>query len=167
VLVPDARPPLPRREPNPFAYPLLLVSVPADTANLVLNPFTPFPILAPVFLPLYPFLLALDELMAPDDPPRKDLEHADLAGNSFESSDRLSGANLHCANLMGADLRSANLKGADLRDARLFGARLSGADLASASNLTQAQFDVACGDERTRVPGGLRPPPACPAESDR
>jgi len=67
----------------------------------------------------------------------------------------LRGALLIAADLRGADLDRTDLLGADLRDADL-----SGADLSTALFLTQPQLNSARGDASTRLPTGLRRPPA-------
>lgn len=116
-----------------------------------------------------------------------DLSYQDVSGRDFSASrirqsnfstaiaDRATfhGANLSLANLFGlraghADLRDANLEGATLvggyfggarfDGALLDGANLSGAELATASGLTQAQLNTACGDATTTLPAGLTVP---------
>ena len=86
---------------------------------------------------------------------------------------RFSGANLRFlegsasrfsrANFTGADLSEASLVGSYFGGARftranLTGANLSGSDFSSATGLTQAQLDTACGDADTRLPSGLTVP---------
>ncbi|MGF1563248.1 MAG: pentapeptide repeat-containing protein [Geminicoccaceae bacterium] len=104
---------------------------------------------------------------------RANLWGADLSDANLSGAN-LSGANLLGANLLGATLYSADLTGAglldsDLSDADLSGAKLSGAKLSGAilglsfvdmdaRNLTQAQLDEACGDEKTELPEGLTIP---------
>ena len=99
------------------------------------------------------------------------LASADLAGAVLFDADLsrsiLAGANLASANLASADLTGASLTEADLSGSILAGASLasadlSGVDLTLALGLTQAQLDVACGDERTQPPPGFTPPPPCP-----
>jgi uncharacterized protein YjbI with pentapeptide repeats len=65
------------------------------------------------------------------------------------------------ANFAGADLTNATfvgtyLEGANLRGARLSGANFSGAEMERAMGLTQAQLSMACGDDSTKLPRGLR-----------
>lgn len=79
-------------------------------------------------------------------------------------------AELFGANLTGAQLTGADLTGARLVDAKLAGAQLGGAnltgtglfgvDLTGVSGLTQKQVNAAHGDDRTRLPAGLLPPPS-------
>lgn len=98
------------------------------------------------------------------------LRQADLSLSTLNRA-RLNGADLRDVNAYGAVLSNANLSGADLTNssfvgawlrganmtrANLTGANLSGADLSLAVGLTQAQLNVACGDESTRLPSGLR-----------
>ena len=68
----------------------------------------------------------------------------------------LRGARLGGAFLIGASLRGANLSGAYVRSAKFDGADLSGANLDKVVGLTQAQFDRARWDNRTRLPKGVR-----------
>jgi len=79
-----------------------------------------------------------------------DLRDVEAYGGVFSSSN-FSGANLTNAGFVGAYLEGANFSGATLT-----GANFSGASLARATGLTQARLNQACGDEATRLPGGLR-----------
>ncbi len=65
------------------------------------------------------------------------------------------------ANFAGADLTNATfvgtyLEGANLHGAKLIGANFSGAEMERAVGLTQAQLSLACGDDSTKLPRGLR-----------
>jgi uncharacterized protein YjbI with pentapeptide repeats len=65
------------------------------------------------------------------------------------------------ANFAGADMTNASfvgtyLEGANLRGAKLMGANFSGAEMERAMGLTQAQLSMACGDDSTKLPHGLR-----------
>jgi uncharacterized protein YjbI with pentapeptide repeats len=65
------------------------------------------------------------------------------------------------ADFAGADLTNATfvgtyLEGANLRGAKLLGANFSGAEMDRALGLTQAQLAMACGDDSTKLPRGLR-----------
>jgi hypothetical protein len=84
--------------------------------------------------------------------PRRDLQHADLAGGDLRAAD-LVGASLRGATLIGADLSRARLGEADLLGADLRGATLTGADLRTALFLTPTQLASARGDRSTRLPG--------------
>ena len=87
------------------------------------------------------------------------LEDATLTEANLTNS-KLANANLSRANLTrgvftDTDFNSARFDNADLTDAILDNADFSGADMSSAQGLKQSQLDVACGDERTRLPVGL------------
>ncbi len=108
---------------------------------------------------------------------RADLTGCVLKGANLASAD-LREANLSEATLVGADLSFANLENArldqtDLSGAQFAGALIPGARLHFASNLTQAQIDVAQGDEKTVLPPGMtmpetwREPLALAAEAER
>jgi len=74
-------------------------------------------------------------------------------------------ANLQETNLQDATLAKADLNGARLDSAGLNRANLKGAILSSAVGLTQTQLNVACVDEKTKLPPGLsRPAPCGPAK---
>lgn len=76
-----------------------------------------------------------------------DLRKVNLIGADF------GGALLIAANLKGTDLSGANLIAADLRDADIRGANLS-----NSLFLTQAQINVARGDDNTKLPKALSRP---------
>jgi uncharacterized protein YjbI with pentapeptide repeats len=71
---------------------------------------------------------------------------------------RLSSADLSEANLEGTTFVGAYLGGAHMNGAVLTGANFSGAELESASGLTQAQLNTACGDATTTLPAGMTIP---------
>lgn len=90
------------------------------------------------------------------------LEDATLTEANLTNS-KLANANLSRANLSrgvftDTDFNSARFDYADLTDAKLDNADFSGANMSKAQGLKQAQLDVACGDERTRLPVGLSMP---------
>jgi hypothetical protein len=74
-------------------------------------------------------------------------------------------ANLQKAGLARANLQEAKLVGANLQKAILVGANLQEADLTDVKNLTQAQLDQACVDDKTILPEGLKRPEPCPEEA--
>ena len=80
---------------------------------------------------------------------KADLRDANLQGTN------LVGANLQGARLINANLQEANLQFANLKGAYLRLAKLQGANLRYAEGLTQKQLDLACGDEKTRLPRGI------------
>lgn len=91
-------------------------------------------------------------------------EH-DLHDANFDGADAtlmcMSLANFTNASFRGAELSGANLAGARLDGADLTGAKTSitsflGTDLRHVKGLTQAQLDVACGDDKTLLPPGFK-----------
>src|SRR5579875_3646787 len=73
----------------------------------------------------------------------------------------MSFANFTNASFRGTELSGANLAGAKLDGADLTGAKTSitsflGTDLRHVKGLTQAQLDIACGDDKTLLPPGLK-----------
>lgn len=81
-----------------------------------------------------------------------DMRDVDAYGAVFSSSN-FSGANLTNGSFVGAYLEGASFSGATLT-----GANFSGASLQRATGLTQSRLNQACGDETTRLPGGLSIP---------
>jgi len=92
---------------------------------------------------------------------RANLEGANLK-NAILWEAILVGANLRDANFEVANLKHAilwaPLGGANLAGANFFQADLGDADLRGTKNLTQAQIDQACVDEKTKLPTGLKKP---------
>jgi uncharacterized protein YjbI with pentapeptide repeats len=93
------------------------------------------------------------------------LEKANL-GRAHLANATLQGAHLENANLENADLTrvlffGAEFRGADLTGANLAHADLTNADLLLARGLTQQQLNVACGNEQTKLPPGLKPGSTC------
>lgn len=114
--------------------------------------------------------------------PRAILEDATLTEARLTNA-KLEGAKLSRANLSRAVFTESNFKGADFDKANLTGAKFnssqfqnakfgtanlidttfdnadfSGADMSLVEGLKQAQLDIACGDEKTRLPVGLSLP---------
>jgi uncharacterized protein YjbI with pentapeptide repeats len=96
-----------------------------------------------------------------------DMSAAIMNGTNFSGADlrdvNAYGALFTSANFTGADLTNATLVGAYLQGAKMSGANLSGANFSGAemdraSGLTQSQLNKACGDDSTRLPGGMRIP---------
>lgn len=88
----------------------------------------------------------------------------DLHGADFDGANAtlmcMSFANFTNASFRGTELSGANLAGAKMDGADLTGARTSitsflGTDLRRVKGLTQAQLDIACGDDETLLPPGL------------
>lgn len=86
-----------------------------------------------------------------------ELRGADLIGKNLGGAD-LRRASLRGAGLIGTMLRGADLRGADLTGADLRGADLAGARLDTAIFLTQAQIDLAKGDQATTLPASVARP---------
>lgn len=87
------------------------------------------------------------------------LSRADLTRAVFTNSDfnkaRFDGANLSNGQFQGGQFHAAKFSGAVLLGSQFDGADFSGADLSASQGLKQAQLDVACGDDKTRLPIGL------------
>ena len=89
----------------------------------------------------------------------------DLHGADFDGANAtlmcMSFANFTNASFRGTELSAANLAGARLDGADFTGAKTSitsflGTDLTHVKGLTQAQLDVACSDNSTKLPPGLK-----------
>ena len=52
-------------------------------------------------------------------------------------------------------------------DAFLFLTRFEGLDLSAATGLQQMQIDLACGDDKTKLPEGLKVPATWPCKFER
>lgn len=106
---------------------------------------------------------------------RVDMEGADLTGADMSDGDfhrtNFAGANLTDANLTNAllprsDLRGANLMNTQFGGVYLFRVRIEGVDLTVTKGLIQAQIDISCGDQSTKLPNGLAAPASWPCEVD-
>ena len=89
---------------------------------------------------------------------------ADLRGAKLDSAQLgrawLQGARMNTATLTNADLQGADLTSVDFKFAIVGGAKferaiLAGANLERARGLTKEQLQKACGDEDTKLPGGM------------
>ena len=87
------------------------------------------------------------------------LQGAYLQGANLRDAD-LQGVNLRGANVQGANLQRADLREADLQGANLQGANLQVTDLEETTGLIQEDIEHAIGNERTKLPEGLRRPDA-------
>ena len=92
------------------------------------------------------------------------VKNGNLSGAKFDgataasmcmSQANFTGASFRGTDLTGANLANSNLSGADLTGAILSITSIKGTNLATATGLTQAQVDMACGDASTRLPPGL------------
>jgi len=94
------------------------------------------------------------------------VKERDLRGANFD------GANAQLMCMSFADFRGASFRGTELSGANMAGAKMDGADLTGAitsitsflgtdlrrvKGLTQKQLDMACSDEKTLLPPGLKP----------
>jgi uncharacterized protein YjbI with pentapeptide repeats len=61
-----------------------------------------------------------------------------------------------------ADFRGTTLNGVNLGGAYMFLTHFEGADLSRAKSLTQEQIEIACGDNKTKLPNNLQKPTAWP-----
>jgi|GEM_PF-1560257 len=84
---------------------------------------------------------------------RADFTDAKLVGTNFRVVEFVKGMSLRNADARKAIFRHAFLGGVDFR-----GANLSGADFTKAWGLTNEQLALACGDDKTKLPEGLRIP---------
>jgi uncharacterized protein YjbI with pentapeptide repeats len=89
----------------------------------------------------------------------------DLHGADFDGANAtlmcMSFANFSGASFRGTDLSAANMASAKMDGADLTGAKLDitsflGTDLSKTKGLTQAQIDISCGDDKTKLPPGLK-----------
>jgi uncharacterized protein YjbI with pentapeptide repeats len=107
---------------------------------------------------------------------RADFASAELSGANFEKAELgradFEGAVIGGAKFAFANLSRAHLVGAtidapiDFKGAFMFLTRLEGLDLSTATGLTQAQIDLACGDADTTLPQGLTAPANWPCTFD-
>lgn len=92
---------------------------------------------------------------------------ADLGRSQFDGAE-LGGSRFSLANLARADFRGATFsKPADFDRAFFFLTRIEGADLAASTGLVQWQVDMACGDDKTMLPAGLKKPANWPCKFEQ
>lgn len=95
-----------------------------------------------------------------------DFEKAELGRANFQKAE-LTGTSFSLANLSRADLRNATFEGPIAFDrAFMYLTRIEGLDLSAATGLEQAQVDLACGDQSTKLPPGLKAPTDWPCATD-
>ena len=89
---------------------------------------------------------------------------ADLGRSQFDGAD-VGGTRFALANLARADFRAASFSApVDFDRSFFFLTRIEGVDLAAATGLSQWQLDMACGDDKTALPEGLKKPAAWPCK---
>ena len=108
---------------------------------------------------------------------RAEFNDANLTGANFEKAELsrvdFSGATLTDTRFALSNLSRARLAGAKLGgqlgfdQAFLYLTRIEGLDLSQAKGLTQEQVDLACGDNKTKLPAGLTTPGSWPCAADQ
>ncbi len=95
-----------------------------------------------------------------------DFEKAELGRANFDKA-VITGTRFPLANLARADLSGAMFEGPiEFGGAFMFLTRIEGLDLSAATGLEQGQIDIACGDDRTKLPAGLSKPTNWPCTFD-
>lgn len=95
-----------------------------------------------------------------------DFSKAELGRADFEGA-ALTGTKFTKANLSRARFEGATFEGAiDFEDSFLLLTRIEGLDLSAATGLEQQQIDLACGDDKTKLPSGLTAPGTWPCAED-
>lgn len=107
---------------------------------------------------------------------RADFENAKLDNADFSKAELgradfngavLTGTKFTKANLSRASFEGAKFTGSiDFSDSFLLLAHIEGLDLSAATGLEQKQIDIACGDDKTKLPQGLTKPATWPCPSD-
>jgi uncharacterized protein YjbI with pentapeptide repeats len=89
---------------------------------------------------------------------------ADLGRSQFDGAE-VGGSRFSLANLSRADFRATHFSSpVDFDRAFFFLTRIEGVDLSTATGLSQWQLDMACGDDKTVLPGGLTKPAQWPCK---
>ena len=89
---------------------------------------------------------------------------ADLGRSQFDGAE-VGGSRFSLTNLARADFRGASFSApVDFARAFFFLTRVEGVDLSVATGLTQWQIDMACGDDKTMLPEGLKKPATWPCK---
>lgn len=107
---------------------------------------------------------------------RAEFDSAQLANADFQKAELgradfnkavLSDVNFSFANLSRATLSGAVIKGQiSLSGAFMYLTRIEGLDLSNAAGLQQAQLNLACGDNSTKLPSWLKAPAVWPCPPD-
>lgn len=92
---------------------------------------------------------------------------ADLGRSQFDGAE-VGGSRFSLANLARADFRKASFsKPVDFDRAFFFLTRIEGVDLAASTGLVQWQIDMACGNDETVLPTGLKKPANWPCKFEQ
>ncbi len=91
------------------------------------------------------------------------LSKANFSRAIFSAAD-FSGANFSYSNISRADFRGAVLTGANFQGAYTLHARFEGADISDTLGLSYNQLSVACGNDATLLPSGVKRPDSWPCE---
>ena len=103
--------------------------------------------------------------------PRANLAGADLSGADMSKAElpravftktQLAGANMRYTTIARADFRGTTLNGVNLGGAYMLLTHFEGADLSRAKGLIQQQIEIACGDDKTKLPSNLQRPASWP-----
>lgn len=95
-----------------------------------------------------------------------DFQKAELGRANFDKA-VLTGTNFTLANLSRANLGGVTLKGPINFDrAFMFLTNIEGVDLSTAVGLQQPQLDLACGDDKTKLPASVKKPAEWPCGAD-
>lgn len=107
---------------------------------------------------------------------RSNFSDADLSNVDFTKAElgravfykaKLANTRFALVNLSRSTFHNVAISGpVDFTNAFLFLTRIEGVDLSKATGLEQDQIALACGDDRTKLPEGLKTPPSWPCEEE-
>lgn len=107
---------------------------------------------------------------------RANFSDADLTNVDFTKAElgravfykaKLANTRFALVNLSRSTFHNVDISGpVDFTNAFLFLTRVEGVDLSKATGLEQDQIALACGDDRTKLPEGLKTPPSWPCEEE-
>ena len=99
------------------------------------------------------------------DMSKANLHKSEFSRTNFQSA-ILTDATVTFANIARANFREAKLVNTDFTSSWTYLTRFEGVNLSAAKGLTQAQIDLACGDDKTLLPAGLTAPASWPCGED-